>query len=229
MKSKLLNLLTLILLLVGFFSNTFGQPKLSTDSENIINGKIWIPTYSVAQAEQFFLKKLELNGSMVFKGQTYTNLTFFYDISIDQIITPIQTENNTTCNIVVNPSFLEGFTVFDNDQIYHFKRGDLIHKELSPTSYYQVFSSSTITYIVKYTQQRILESRGSSKHFNYIDDTNMYSLYEGKLNSVKNKNDIIDFFPSKKKEMNQYLRLNRLKINRHKPLDAIPLLIKFDQ
>ncbi|BAX80343.1 hypothetical protein [Labilibaculum antarcticum] len=229
MKTKLLNLLTLILLLAGICPNTFGQPKLSTDSENIINGKIWIPNYSIAQAEQFFLKKLELNGSMVFKGQTYTNLNFFYDISIDQIITPIQTENNTTCNIVVNPYLLEGFTVFDNNINYHFKRGDLIHEELSPTSYYQVFTSSKITYVVKYNQLRILDSKNGSKHFNYIDDTSMYSIYEGKLNSVRNKNDIISFFPSKKKEMNQYLRLKRLKINRHKPLDAIFLLIKFDQ
>jgi hypothetical protein len=229
MKSKLLNLITLILLLVGFCSNTFGQPKLSADRENIINGKTWIPTHSVAQADQFFLKKLKLRGSMIFKGQTYTNLNFFYDISIDQIITPIQTENNTTCNIVVNPNFLEGFTVSDNNQYYQFKRGDLIHDELSPTSYYQVFASSTITYVVKHTQLRILDSRNGSRHFNYIDDTNMYSVYEGKLNSVKNKNDIIKFFPSKKKEMNQYLRFNRLRINKHKPLDAIPLLIKFDQ
>ncbi|WP_320017592.1 hypothetical protein [Labilibaculum manganireducens] len=229
MKSKLLNLLTPILLIVAFCSNTFGQPKLSSDKENIINGKIWIPTHLVAQAEQFFLKKLELNGSMVFKGLTYTNLKFFYDLSKEEIITPIQTENNTTCNIVVNPNLLEEFIVFDSNKNYHFKRGDLIHEELSPTIYYQVFESSTITYAIKYTQLRILDSRSGSRHFNYIDNTNMYSIYEGKLNSVKNKNDIINFFPSKKKEMNQYLRSNRLKINKHKPLDAIPLLIKFDQ
>ncbi|MDM8161357.1 hypothetical protein QUH73_16160 [Labilibaculum sp. K2S] len=229
MKSKLLNLLTPMLLIVAFCPNTFGQPKLSTNKENIINGKIWIPTHSVAQAEQFFLKKLELNGSFKFNGQNFNNLKFFYDLSKEEIITPIQTENNTTCNIVINPFFLEEFTVLDNQMIYHFKRGDLIHKELSPANYYQVFTASKITYLIKRTQLRVLSSKTGSEKFNYIDDTNMYAIYNKELSKIKSKADLIKFFPSQKKEIKQFVRFSKLKINRHNPLDAIPLLIKFDQ
>ncbi|MDQ1772628.1 hypothetical protein GQR60_19650 [Labilibaculum sp. A4] len=229
MKTKSLSLITFILLLAGFCPNTFGQPKLSTNPETIINGKIWIPTFSVAQGKQFFLKKLELNGSFKFNGQNFNNLKFFYDLSKEEIITPIQTENNTTCNIVVNPFFLEEFTVLDNQTIYHFKRGDLIHKKLSPANYYQVFTASKITYVIKRTQLRVLSSKTGSEKFNYIDDTNMYAIYKKELSTIKSKADLIKFFPSQKKEIKQFVRFSKLKINRHNPLDAIPLLIKFDQ
>jgi len=229
MKSKSLSLITLILLLVGFCPNTSGQPKLSTNPETIINGKVWIPTYSIARAEQFFLKKLELDGSFKFNGQNFNNLKFFYDLSKEEIITPIQTENNTTCNIVVNPDFLEEFTVTDNHVNYYFKRGDLIHKELNPTNYYQVFNSPKIIYVIKHAQLRILSSKSGSKTFNYIDDSHMYAIHNQELKTIKSKTDIIKFFPSRKKEIKQFIHINKLRINRHTPLDAIPLLAKFDQ
>ena len=230
MKTKLLNLITLILLLTGFCPNIFGQPKLSTNPETIINGKVWVPTYAITKGEQFFLSKLELTGNLKFKGKDFKHLEFFYDISKEEIITPIQTKDNTICNIVVNSFFLEGFTVFENDKSYHFKRGDLIHEDLQPADYYQVFTGSKLSYIVKHTKMRMLNSRNNgSKIFKYIDDSRMYMIVNNKLSNIKNKTDLLNFFPQKKKKIKKFIRAEKLKINKHTPLNALPILAKFDQ
>lgn len=226
---KLLILITFAFIFIGFCPSTFGQPKLSSDSDMIINGRIWVPTHSVALAEQFLFGKLELNGSIKFKGQRFDNLKFSYDIARELVITPIETENNTKRNIVVNPTYLEEFNVEYNYQSFHFKRGDFIHEKLNPNQFYQLFSSSSITYLIKYSKIRNLSSQTGSKTFNYTNNNHMYILHKGDLKSINSKNDIIKLFPLQKKEMKQFIRTNKLKINKNSPLDVIPLLIKFDQ
>ena len=229
MKIKLLKLFPLILVLVSFYSSTFGQPQLSSNPETIINGRIWVPSHSIAQADQFLFGKLELNGSIKFKGQQFNNLKFFYDISKELIITSIETENNTKRNIVINPSYLEEFNVKHKNLFYQFKRGDLIHEELNSTHFYQVFSNFSITYIVKYLKVRNLNSKIGSSTFNYFNNNQLYVVHKGVLSSINNKNDIIKLFPLQKKETKKFIRAKKLKINKNTPLDAIPFLIKFDQ
>lgn len=229
MKSKFLTSSFLTLLLSGFSLITFCQPKLSTAPETIINGKLWIPSYSISAGQQLFLKDLELNGSLQFRGQQFKNIKFFYDISREEIITSIISESNTMCNIVLNPDFLEGFTVIKNQQIYNFLRGDFIHEDLTPTNYYQFFKSASITYIIKHKSLRVLNSTSGSRKFNYIDNTKLYAIKNNELSSISNKMDLLSYFPQMKKEMKQYLRSNKLRISNLTPFDAIQLLLKFDQ
>ncbi|MFA9370960.1 MAG: hypothetical protein ACERIH_04565 [Labilibaculum antarcticum] len=230
MKTKRLLSVLYLLLLVSLCSHAHAQPQLSTSPQTIINGKVWVPAYSITKGEQFFLSKIELTGNLKFKGKDFKHLKIFYDISKEEIITSIQTKDNTSCNIIVNPYFLEGFTVFENDKSYHFKRGDFIHEDLQPTDYYQVFTGSKLIYIVKHTKRRILNSRNNgSKTFKYIDDSRMYMIVNNKLSSIKNKTDLLNFFPQRKKKIKQFIRSEKLKINKHTPLDALPILAKFDQ
>ncbi|WP_372751616.1 hypothetical protein [Labilibaculum sp.] len=228
MKIRLQILFVCIFLLIEFCPSLYAQALLSTDSENIINGKLWVPNYSIAQGEQLFLSQLELNGDLRFKGKDFKNQKFFYDITKDEIIIAIPTEDNTSRNIVLNPYFLEGFTVLEREQNYHFMRGNFIHDELQQNAYYQIFNSESLRYVVKHSKARMLNSKNASKTFKYVDNSRMYIIKKQQLSKIKKTKDILNFFPQQKKEIRRFIRTHKLKINKHTPLDALPILTKFD-
>jgi hypothetical protein len=215
--------------MAGFFPSLHAQVLFSNNSENIINGKVWIPTYSVAQGEQLFLSQLELTGNLTFQGKEFKDQKFFYDIVNDEIISTIQTENNTKRKIVLNAYFLDGFTVFEKGQTYQFLRGDFIHDDLQAAAYYQIFIGAKLSYLVKYSKTRMLNSKNESKKFKYVDNSRMYILNNQQLSPIKKTKDLFAFFPQQKKEIKQFIRSKKLKINKHSPLDALPLLTQFDQ
>jgi hypothetical protein len=207
---------------------SYAQPKFKSDPETIINGKLWIPSHTVSLGDQFFLDKLKLNGSIIFDKTEFKNIELFYDISTDELITPISTENKTKCNIVLNKELLNGFTLVNNHQHYKFKKGTLIHKNLAPNEYYQIYKSNTKTYLIKHRKIRSLNSNSGSDSFKYINENKMYIISNNTIIDIRNKRSLLSLFKRQKKELKQYIRINKLKITKHSPWDVIPILNHFD-
>lgn len=229
MKSKSYTSVLLVLFFLGFSLNLYSQPKLKSNPENLINGKLWTPLHTITKKHQFFLNDLSLKGKLNYHGQQFDHVKFFYDISTGEVITPISTENKTSRNIVVNPSYLEGFTIEKNKQLYQFVRGDLLHGNLAPSNYYQIFKSRSVSYLINHNKLRSLSFNGRNENFDYIDNTKLYVIIDTDLHEINSKKDLLNFFLEKKKEMKQFIRFNKLKIRRKNPYDAILLLMKFDQ
>lgn len=227
MKLKLLFASISILFIFGFNLNISGQPLSKGNLKAIINGKIWVPKTSITHSKQFFLERMNLKGSLQFKGIQFDHIEFAYDISTEKIITAIETNDKTKRNIVVNPYFLEGFSVTDSSIKYNFVRGDFLHFKLDSFGYYQVVQFPNMQYIIERKKHKKLKLDHSQK-FEYLADNDLFILKDNKLTSVKSKNDILNFFPNKKKEMKRFIRDNRLKIGTKTPMDAIALLSIFD-
>lgn len=227
MKLKLLFTNLFILFIFGFNFNISGQPLSKGNLKTIINGKIWVPKTSITHSKQFFLEKMDLKGSLQFKGVQFDHIEFAYDISTEKVITAIETNDKTKRNIVVNPYFLEGFSVLDSSIEFNFIRGDFLHSKLDSIGYYQVVQFPNIQYIIKRRKHKTLKLDHSRK-FEYRIDNDLFILKNKELITVKSKNDILDFFPHKKKEMRRFIRSNRLKIGTKTPMDAIILLSIFD-
>lgn len=227
MKSNFILTSLLILCFIGVSPEIFGQPKSKSNIQTIVNGKVWVPTASVSLGKQFFLEKMNLNGSLLYEGLQFNNIEFSYDLSKELVITTIETESKTKRNIIINPYFLEGFNVNDHSSNFEFLRGNLLHKKLDPLSYYQVVGSRNLQYVIKRKKHRKLKSN-SSETFKYVSINSLYIIKEGELIPIKGKKDIINLFPYQKKEMRKYLRNSKLKIRTKTPMDAVPLLLKFD-
>lgn len=227
MKTKLITTTFFILIFLGLNHCLLGQPLSKSDLKTIINGKTWVPQTSVALGDQFFLEKMNLTGSLLFKGTRFDNIQFSYDISTEKLITAIKTQDKTMRNIIVNPFFLEGFSLTDTFQEFDFLRGDLIHPELNPYTYYQIVRFQNIQYIIKRKKHRILRS-DSSKKFKYVTANNLFIVKNNELITVNNKVDIFKIYSKYKKEMKRFIRTNKLKISPKKPMDMVILLSKFD-
>lgn len=227
MKTKLITTPLFILIFLGLNLCLLAQPLSKKNINTIINGKTWVPQTSVASGEQFFLEKMNLTGSLLFKGTQFDNIKFSYDISTEKLITAIKTQDKTMRNIIVNPFFLEGFSVIDSSQEFDFLRGDLIHPKLDPYTYYQIVKFQNIQYIIKRKKHKILRS-DSSKKFKYVTANNLFIVKNNELITVNNKVDIFKIYSKYKKEMKRFIRNNGLKISSKKPMDMVILLSKFD-
>ncbi|WP_372643256.1 hypothetical protein [Ancylomarina sp.] len=227
MKTKLLLTNLIILIFLGFSPDISGQPLSKGNLKTIINGKTWVPKTSIASGEQFFLERMDLKGSFLFKGIRFDDIQFSYDISTEKIITAIETLDKTKRNIIVNPFFLEGFTVTESLYEFDFLRGDLVHPELDPKSYYQVVKFQNTQYVVRRKKHKILKSDSSGK-FKYVIANSLFLIKDDELISISSRSDIFKVFPQEKKEMKRFIRSNKLKIGTKTPMDAIVLLSKFD-
>jgi len=227
MKTKLFLTNLIILIFLGFSSDTSGQPLLKGNTKTIINGKIWIPQTSVSLGEQFFKEKMDLNGSFLYKGIQFDHITFAYDISNEKVITAIETMDKTNRNIIVNPYFLEGFKVKTPTYEFDFLRGDFIHPNLNQETYYQFVKFQDLQYIIKRKKHKILRS-DQSKKFKYVMANSLYIVKNEKLINVNGKSDILRLFPDNKKEMKRFIRTNKLKIGTKTPMDAVAVLSQFN-
>jgi len=227
MKSHLIFASLLILSLLGFNLETTGQPKSESHIQTIIDGRVWVPKTSASLEEQFFLKKMKLKGSFLYKGVRFNNLEFAYDLSNEEILIAVETFEKNKSIIIVNPHCLEGFSVNYHLNTFDFLRGDLLHEKLDSQYYYQVIKSKNLQYIIKRKKHRKAKSIHSMTD-KCFDENSLFLISESKLIPVKGKNDILNLFPDQKKEMKRFIRNNKLKIRTETPLDAVPLLLKFD-
>ncbi len=227
MKSNFILTNLIILLFIVVSPDTSGQPKSKTDIQTIVNGRVWVPTTSVSLGEQFFLEKMNLNGSLLYEGIQFNNVDFSYDLADEIVITTIETETKTKRNIIINPYCLEGFNVNDHSSNFEFVRGDLLHKNLDSLRYYQVINSRNLQYLIMRKKHRKLKSNNSNT-YKYVSINSLYIIKEGDLIPINGKKDILNLFPHQKKEMRKYISSSKLKIRTKTPMDAVPLLLKFD-
>ncbi len=227
MRTKFLYTNLLILIFLGLNHCLSGQPLLKDNLKTIINGKLWVPKTSVALGEQFFLERMDLKGSFLYKGTQFNNIEFAYNISTEEITTAIETLDKTKRNIVVNQYFLEGFNVTNPPYEFSFLRGDLVHSELNPNNYYQIVKFPSALYVVKRKKHKVLKSN-QSREFKYVLANSLFLVKEDKLYSVTSKRDILKLYPQQKKEMKFFIRSNKLKIGAKTPMDAVVLLSQFD-
>lgn len=227
MKSNFLLTNLIILLFIVVSPDISGQPKSKTDIQTIVNGRVWVPTTSVSLGEQFFLEKMNLNGSLLYEGIQFNNVDFSYDLAEEIVITTIETETKTKRNIIINPYCLEGFNVNNHSSNFKFVRGDLLHKNLDSLRYYQVINSRNFQYLIMRKKHRKLKSNNSNT-YKYVSINSLYIIKEGDLIPINGKKDILNLFPHQKKEMRKYISSSKLKIRTKTPMDAVPLLLKFD-
>jgi len=227
MKTKLIVTNLFLLILLGFNLKTSGQPLSKNDITTIINGKVWAPKASISSGEQLFLEKLNLKGSLLFKGIQFDNLEFSYDISTEEIITPVEMFDKTKKIIIVNPCFLEGFRILDSSNEYEFLRGDLLHPELSTREYYQFVQFNALKYIIKRKKIKNLKSDPSVKS-QYLNSNSLFIIKDDELLTINSKSDILKIFAHQKKEVKRFIRNKKLKISPRNPMDATVLLSHFD-
>ena len=202
------------------------QPIPIQDNENIINGKLWVPTILNSEGSQLFLGELQMKGYIRFDSVLYHGINLGYDLEQNEVLATIVTPNNTKRIIALNKSRLQEFSFMNNGQEFHFKKGDLIHPDLNPKSFYQVVSTYNLTYVIHREKQKVLKMK--SRKYEYLKYNKLSIIKDNKIHSINKRKDLLNILYDQKTEIKKYIQLHKLKINSKHPMDIVPVILNFD-
>jgi len=203
-----------------------GQPTAINDTENLINGKLWVPKIMNSKGSPLLFNKLQFKGSVLVNSVWFNEVNLAYDLEQDEVISTINTREDTKRVVTFQKGVLHEFTIKTEKQDYNFKRGNLIHPDLKPYSYYQVTSSPNLTYIIH--REKFKKINTAIKRHEYILYNRIYIIKDGILTSIKKKRDLIELLNSEQKLIRKYIKSKGLKINPDHPMDAISVIQNFD-
>ena len=176
------------------------------DEKHVFNGKEYF-NYDkyYMKGHQFYKSNEEQEGAIYYEGSWYTNVPMLYDIVLDQLVIP-----EPTGSLYFK---LENKKVnFFNLHGHRFTR--LVPDSAGPAGisagFYDLLLDGKIQVIAKRKKNLFEEptSRGMEGEFTLADK--FYILKDNTYYQVAKKKSVLEKFPDKKKELQKYIRTQRL-------------------
>lgn len=192
------------------------------DKQLLLNGRIWHNEFSKASGDQFFLTNAFIKGSVTFNGKRFSNLDLMYDISNDELILRI----DPYPVISMNKEMIDSFTlVFENRNYHIINAGNDSSAILR--GYVNVLYEGTTTLYVKYT--KLVQPLAVDGRFDLlVQEHRVYIKKDSQIIQISGKRKFIALLEDKKKEVNDFMKKEKIKISRKDPDTFIPVLKYYD-
>jgi len=186
------------------------------------NGRIWRDIYSTVRDDQFLFSKDFLPGSIKFNGIVYNGLKARYDIFLDEL--QIITEAGNILQI--NKEMTNDFTLIYNSNKYRFVKLEF-NDNPGLCGFADIRYEGKSSLFLKHKKEISKTAPGKS-YENFLQSDFIYALIDSVPHRIRNKNDILRILGNRRKEVSDYLKLNRLKINVKKPETLVQVLKYYD-
>lgn len=190
----------------------------SVDRQLLFNGRIWRNLYSRVRGDQFLFTSDFLPGTVTINGKTFTGCSLRYDICNDQLLT------RAGQNIIIqlNKEMVTSFTMDYLLQTWKFMKieGDTVN---SPGGYGLVLYKGNTSLFVKYRKIVMLLAI-DNKYDAFEQGQKLWLQKDGRFYQLSKTKDVIDLYPEKKQQINNFIRTQRLKVSRKRPESFIPLV-----
>ena len=180
------------------------------DSNELINGRDYIPYYYRSEIKPLLFNKKKRSGSLVLNGRKYDNLTLEYDTYLDELIYSDRTKFffDKSLMIALNKDPVDGFKLyFDNVSIIfsHFKAGDGVKFNL-PEGFYEVVYDGNSKYIINH-QSLVTQTESLDE---YLYSPVGYVMIGENFYRVRSKRGFIKLFGEKSKEIKKFMRTSKI-------------------
>ena len=160
------------------------------------------------------------NGNVTYWGVEYKNVPLLYDILKGEIITIVPSTNYL---IKLNTEKVSSFEVLNHKFIRIAK--DSSNKNIKTGFYDVLYDGQTAVY--KKEIKTLNEDLSSGKLRTFILDENAFFIKKNNVFfTVSNKSSLLDILKDKKKEVQEFIRKNKLKIRKDKD-NALPKIAAF--
>jgi hypothetical protein len=200
-----------------------GKQDTIPDKQLLYNGRIWRNLYSNIRQDEFLFTNEWLNGDVVINDMKYTNLPLRYDIYNDQLIIMI----NQGTFIQLNKELIKSFTLSYKGKVIFFENfGNISGSSLR--GFGQLLYKGEICFILKQIKQ-IKELAVENKYDEFYQTQVLYILKDGVFNRVSGKKDLLNVLSDKDKQLQNYIRENKIRIRKKYPESFIPVIIFYDK
>ncbi|QEC66111.1 hypothetical protein FRZ67_01875 [Panacibacter ginsenosidivorans] len=191
------------------------------DESGLYNGSQYVVyAQTIQEGIPFFETPEPSKGNVVYTGVLYENVPLLYDILKGQLITLIPSSNYLIC---LNADKVSNFEILNHKFTRLIKdSGDKTIK----TGFYEVLHDGQTTVYKKQTKT-VGEDLSQAKLRNFIVESNTF--YIKKTNTfytVSNKKSLLTILKDRKKEVQEFIKKNKLDIRNDKD-NALPKIAAF--
>ncbi|TKK66909.1 hypothetical protein FC093_15520 [Ilyomonas limi] len=193
---------------------------------NLYNGIEYVDyAYTINEGLPFFETSQFSTGTVEYDNMLYHNIPLLYD-EVKEAVVIIDASG--TNKIQLNNEKVAGFSLLN----HHFVKlvQDSLGKSPIRNGFYDVLYKGNMSVYKKQTK-KVLESITLTEGIRRrIDEQNEYFIKSGSTFFVINsKHDVLDITKDNKKEMQQYIRKNKLNFRRAKEMSLIKIAAYYDQ
>ena len=222
-------LITFLLLIVQpsiipeqvFACDTVNQQN-NPDKLTLLNGRVWRNPYTRVTGDQFFLENIFFTGSVTFNGKRFYNLDLKYDIFNDELILSIESYPV----IMLNKEMVDSFSFVSGSRIFRFINAGNDTSEILK-GYVNVLYSGPSALYVKYA--KMIQPLGDDGINDQFYERHQVYLRKGaEIIPVDGKRNLLNLLIDKKSEIRDYMKKNRIRIQKQDPYTYIRVLEFYD-
>jgi hypothetical protein len=203
---------------VSFYYNQLG------DQSQIFNGSVYSAYgFTFREGSPYFLSDKFGNGSVIYDGILFDSLSLIYEDLRELVITKDQ-----GLLLQLISERISGFTVSG----HHFIRlmADSLNRGITRTGFYEILYPGT-SRVLKKTFKNMREVASVYEGLiRYVDESNDYYIKTGNIyKRVKSKTDFIESFPDHQKDIQHFIKKNKLNFHRDKENTLVKTAEYYDQ
>lgn len=196
-------------------------------NEVIENGRIYIPDHPRANGNPYFLDLDWISGTLVIKGDKFSDLKVKYNVNLDELILKKEKENQEShMPIMLNYNFIDSFEL----EGHHFINlsGMPFSDELS--GFAELIYEGEIIFLIKHTKEFLNRYSQSNPYGAYSKLNSIYYIYETEtLTRVGTKKSLLKYFEPLRKEIKKFMRQNRIKYKKATHIQLYELIKYCDE
>lgn len=188
----------------------------------LLNGRIWHNRYAKAQGDPYYPSDEFLKGSVTFNGVKYSDLDLRFDICNDELILRIESRPV----IIMNKEMVDSFSLYFEGRVYHIINTGNDASGIFKGYVNALYSGRSKLY-AKYT--KIIYPLGADGRYDLFHQAHsLFFVTDSGVVPVKGKRAMLKLLEAERKEINAYLRNNRVRITWKDPYSFIPVVKHFD-
>jgi hypothetical protein len=188
----------------------------------LLNGRIWHNQYTKVTGDQFFVSNTFMKGYVIFNGIKYTNLDLLFDIANDEII--LKTSAHPI--IMINKEMVDSFCISTGYRNYYVTNAGNDTSNIL-RGYVNVLYSGPSTLYVKFSK-KVQPLGADGKNDLFIQEQKIFVIHDGELIRVTRKKELFGLFGDKKMQVTNFIKSNKIKVNRKDPFSYIAVLKYYD-
>jgi hypothetical protein len=198
---------------------------LGADDE-LINGKIYIQKYILAQGYPFFRTSEWQNGSVTVNGKKHDSLMLKYNIYTDELVLSAEKMQGGTSVISLNNEFVESFEL---ENKYFINAMNFDARGIQ-TDFVELLYDGSFVFFVSYTKFFNNDYNNKTPYGSYgKTNTSYFLLQHEKLSEISSKKALLNYFKTSKKQIKKYMKRHKIKYAKASDVQLHDLLVYIDQ
>jgi hypothetical protein len=175
----------------------------------LYNGEEYIPNYAGVKGNPYFNNATDWGtGNITYDGYQYKNVKIRYDLYKDEVIIPLY---KSAIQIILLNNKMESFDLFGHHFIYIKNTPGIVGAV--PAGFYDELYGGKIQVLCK-KSENLQQDHSLDNITSYFLPTINYYVFKGNEYFVVNsKSEFLDAMKDKKKDLQQFIKTNKIKFN----------------